>query len=69
MDNYNHNEFHWWHWLIIVIMIVLVIAGLWMLTSNYQIVRKNNQTFTNGIERTINHPIDTTQNIVRNIAE
>ena len=63
-DNDSYH-FHWWHWLIIiaVIFIVLGIAFTWI--SNMK--HNNNQSYINGVEQTIEHPVDKTENAVKDI--
>lgn len=64
-----HNDFHfrWWHWLIIIVVIFIVVGIAVTLMNNYEIVKKNDQSYVHGIEETIEHPIDTTENVVNDI--
>lgn len=68
MDNHDYH-WHWWHWLIIiaVVLIGLGIAYTWI--NNYDIVKENDQSYMRGIEETIEHPIDTTQNAVTDLTK
>lgn len=67
MDNYNDYHWHWWHWVILigVIFVVLGLGYTWI--SNM----KNNkhQSYINGVEQTIEHPIDKTENAVNDITK
>lgn len=66
-----HNDFHfrWWHWLIIIVVIFIVVGIAVTLMNNYEIVKKNDQSYVHGIEETIEHPIDTTENVVNDITD
>lgn len=66
MDNfYDDHRWHWWHWLILVLTILvgLGIAYTWINNNN----NKPHQSYVNGIETTIEHPINTTENAINDI--
>jgi len=68
MDNFHDDHrWHWWHWLI-VIMVTLICLGIgYTLINNYELVKRNDQSYVNGVEETIEHPINTTENAVNDI--
>lgn len=67
MEYYDEHHWHWWHWLILiaVIFIVLGIGYTWI--SNMK--NDKDQSYVNGIEQTIEHPIDKTQNAVNDVVK
>lgn len=64
---HNDNHWHWWHWvlLVIVILIGLGIAYTWI--SN--VTNHKNQSYLNGVQQTIEHPIHKTENAVTDITQ
>jgi len=70
MDNfYDDHRWHWWHWLILVLAILAGLGLAYTWINNYDIVKKDNQSYVNGIETTIEHPINTTENAVNDIVK
>lgn len=65
----EHNDFHfhWWHWLIIVAVIFIGTGIVYTWMNNYEIVKRDDQSYTRGIEQTIEHPIDATRNAINDI--
>lgn len=67
MEHYDNHHFHWWHWLIIVAVILFGLGIVYTLTQNYEIVKKDDQSYVEGVEKAVEHPIDTTKNIANNV--
>lgn len=65
----EHRDFHWhwWHWLLIILAIMLTIGVTYTLVNNYEIVKKDDKGYMQGIEQTVEHPIDTTKNTVKDL--
>ncbi len=67
----EHNDhcWHWWHWLIViaVVFIVLGIGYTWI--NNHEIIREDNQSYVNGTEKVIEHPIDETKNAINDVTK
>ncbi|MBQ2885038.1 MAG: hypothetical protein IJE43_14925 [Alphaproteobacteria bacterium] len=65
----EHRDFHWhwWHWLLIILAIMLTVGVTYTLVNNYEIVKKDDKGFVRGIEQTVEHPIDTTKNTVKDL--
>jgi len=56
----------------LLILVFAILAGLdlaytWI--NNYDIEKKDNQTYVNEIKTTIEHPINTTENAVNDIVK
>lgn len=62
-------HFHWWQAILIVIVVLVVLGTIYTWINNYQLVKRNNQGYLNGISATIEHPIDATENAVNNIQD
>ena len=60
-------HFHWWQAILIVIVVLVVLGTIYTWINNYQLVKRNNQGYLNGISATIEHPIDATQNAINDI--
>ena len=67
MEHYDDHHWHWWHWLIIIVVVFLALGIGYTLIQNYEIVKKNDQSYVNGVERAVEHPINTTENVVNNL--
>lgn len=67
MECYDNHHWHWYHWLILIAVIFIVLGSGYTWISNM----KNNkdQSYVNGIEQTIEHPIDKTQNAVNDVVK
>ena len=67
MECYDDHHWHWYHWLILIAVIFIVLGSGYTWISNM----KNNkdQSYVNGIEQTIEHPIDKTQNAVNDVVK
>ena len=65
----NDYHFHWWQAILIVIVVLIVLGTIYTWINNYQLVKRNNQGYLNGISATIEHPIDATENAVNNIQD
>ena len=63
----NDYHFHWWQAILIVIVVLIVLGTIYTWINNYQLVKRNNQSYLNGISATIEHPIDATQNAINDI--
>ena len=46
---------------------MLTIGVTYTLVNNYEIVKKDDKGFVRGIEQTVEHPIDTTKNTVKDL--
>lgn len=64
---HNDYHFHWWQAILIVIVVLTVLGTIYTWINNYQLVKRNNQSYLNGIGATIEHPIDATQNVINDI--
>ena len=62
-------HFHWWQVILIVIVVLVVLGTIYTWINNYQLVKRKNQGYLNGISATIEHPIDATENAVNNIQD
>lgn len=62
-------HFHWWQAILIVIVVLIVLGVIYTWINNYQLVKRNNQGYLNGISATIEHPINATENAVNNIQD
>ena len=67
MESYSNYHWHWWHWLVIIIVVIIALGVGYTLINNYEVVKRDNQSFTNGTQQVVEHPIDTTQNAVNDI--
>lgn len=65
MDNHNDYHWHWWHWVILIAVIFVCLGLGYTWISNMK--NNKNQSYINGIEQTIEHPIDSTKNAINNI--
>ena len=63
------NDYHWrwWHWLILIAVIVLCLGVGYTWINNYKIVKRGNQSISNGTQQVIEHPIDSTKNAVNDM--
>lgn len=66
---HHDGHFHWWHWLIIIAVIFIAMGVIFTWSNNYEIVKRDNKSVMKGIEETIQHPINTTENTVKDITE
>ena len=64
---HNDYHFHCWQAILIVIVVLIVLGTVYTWINNYQLVKRNNQSYLNGISATIEHPIDATQNAINDI--
>ena len=62
---HNDYHFHWWHWLVIIAVILfgLGIAYTWINNTK----NDDSRSYVRGVEQTIEHPIDATQNTINDI--
>lgn len=63
-DDYH---WHWWHWLIVIIVVIVFLGMTYTWMKNYTIIKRDNQSITNGTRQVIEHPIKTTENTINNI--
>ena len=66
MENYN-NGWRWWHWVILIVVIVVAVGLLYTWLGNMN--NNQNQSYINGTEQTIKHPIQSTENAINDVVE
>lgn len=67
MEHYDDHHWHWWHWVFIIIIVLICLGISYTLIRNYEIVKVHNKSYVNGVEKTIEHPINATENVVNNL--
>lgn len=67
MEHYDGQHWHWWHWLIIIAVVFIVMGIAYTFIGN--ISNNRHQSYVRGVEETIEHPIDKTENVVKDIGK
>lgn len=67
----THENGHWcwWHWLLIIIITIVILGITYTIVHNYEIVKDNNKTVTNSTREIIEHPINSTENMIKDVTK
>lgn len=67
MEHYDNNHWNWWQWVIVIAIVVIVLGIVYTWIGNMK--NDRNQSYVRGVEQTIEHPIDKTQEAINDVVQ